>query len=87
MSYNKLNVFHWHIVDDQSFPYKSTSFPQLRFVLRWENLKVRSNSVRSSEKGAYHPVEAVYQPEDVKEIIEYARKRGIRVLVEFDTPG
>jgi len=68
MSYDKLNVFHWHITDTHSFPFYSRRVPQLTL------------------HGAYSP-RKVYSPEDVKEIVEFARLRGVRVLPEFDAPA
>uniref|UniRef100_A0A224YPI0 Beta-hexosaminidase n=1 Tax=Rhipicephalus zambeziensis TaxID=60191 RepID=A0A224YPI0_9ACAR len=69
MVYNKMNVLHWHMTDDQSFPYVSRTFPAM------------------SEKGAYDPETHVYRPTDVQYVIYEAASRGIRVMVEFDTPG
>jgi len=68
MAQSKLNVFHFHIVDDQSFPYQSRLFPQL------------------SDAGAYDPAH-VYSQDDIADLIEFARQRGIRIVVEFDSPG
>ena len=39
-----------------------------------------------SAKGAYAP-EAIFSPSDVQQVIKEAELRGIRVVMEFDTPG
>lgn len=61
----KLNVFHWHITDDQGFRAESKKFPLLQ------------------EKGS----DGLYYTQDqIRQVIGYARDRGIRVVPEFDMP-
>lgn len=97
MAYNKFNVFHWHIVDDQSFPYESVEFPTLTEKVNMINqemvffLSVQSCHIWAFFKicmfqGAYGP-KLIYTQEDLKHVIDEARLRGIRVIPEFDTPG
>ena len=62
----KLNVFHWHLSDDQGFRVESRRFPRLQGE--------GSDSL-------------FYTQGQVREIVAYARDRGIRVVPEFDMPG
>ena len=71
MAYCKLNVLHWHITDDQSFPLLVPTPPSLATL---------------ADGGAFSP-KHVYTLDDVSAIMAYARARGIAVLPEFDMPG
>src|SRR5881396_2684301 len=62
----KLNVFHWHLSENQGFRVESRRLPKLQEM---------------GSDGLY------YTQEQIREIILYARDRGIRVVPEFDMPG
>ena len=48
MVYSKYNILHWHIVDDQSFPYESYTFPDLAAKV-WKRERGRERG-REGEK-------------------------------------
>jgi hexosaminidase len=66
MAMVKLNVFHWHLSDDQGFRAESKIYPKLTGV---------------GSNGEF------YTQEEMREVVAYARARGIRVVPEFDIPG
>ena len=66
MAVVKLNVFHWHLSDDQGIRVESRRFPRLHEL---------------GSDGLY------YTQAEIREIVAYARDRGIRVLPEFDMPS
>lgn len=39
-----------------------------------------------ARKGAYSPLQ-VYYPSDIREIVNYGRVRGVRIIPEFDGPS
>lgn len=62
----KLNVFHWHLSDNQGFRVESKKFPKLQEM---------------GSDGLF------YAQDEIRDLIAYARDRGIRVVPEFDMPG
>ena len=66
MAAAKLNVFHWHLSDDQAFRSESKKFPKLTEL---------------GSDGQF------YTQDEMREVVAYARARGIRVVPEFDMPG
>jgi hexosaminidase len=66
MAAAKLNVFHWHLTEDQGFRIESKLFPKLQEL---------------GSDGQF------YTQDQVRDVVAYARDRGIRVVPEFDMPG
>ncbi len=62
----KLNVLHWHLVDDQGFRVETLAWPKLHEL---------------ASDGDY------YTRAQIRDVINYAAERGIRVVPEFDLPG
>lgn len=89
MAMYKLNVFHWHLTDDQGWRIEIKKYPRLtdvgawrvdRLSKTWSN-RAPANSGEQATYGGY------YTQEQIKDIVTYATQRGITIVPEIDVPG
>ena len=74
MHLSKLNVLHLHITDAQSFPLLLDDMPGLPLSLL-------------ANRGSYDNKNKVYTKSHLKDLVSYARLRGIEIVPEIDVPA
>ena len=81
---HNINRFHWHLTDDQGWRVEIKKYPKLTEVGAWRDSKVLGWGDVKPDGQRYG---GYYTRKDVKEIVEYAKKRFIEIVPEVDIPG
>ena len=85
MAFFKMNIFHWHLTDDQGWRIEIKKYPKLTEI---------GSKREESQIGGYFnrkkngiPHSGYYSKEDIQEVVNYAKERFITIIPEIDMPG
>ena len=84
LAWNKLNVFHWHLSDDEAWRVEIEAYPQLTGKGAWRGYGMAVPPLLGSgpeRTGGY------YTKADIRAIVALAAEWGIDVVPEIDVPG
>ncbi len=85
MAQHKLNVFHWHLTDDQAWRIEIKRYPKLTSVGAFHGQTMPPyEAIAGAPTGAYG---GFFTQEQVKKIVAYAKERNITVVPEIEMPG
>jgi hexosaminidase len=85
----KMNMFHWHLTDDQGWRIEIKKHPELTEIGAWrEDTRDREWSYDQFPVRKGKPVYGgFYTQEEIREIVAYAAERFITIVPEIDVPG
>ncbi len=85
LAYHKLNVFHWHLTDDQGWRVEIKKYPKLTEIGSKRNGTLIG---RYPGKGSDNkPYGGFYTQDEIREVVAYAASRFIDVIPELEMPG
>jgi len=75
LAFYKMNVFHWHLTEDQGWRIAIEKYPKLTEI----------GAYRTQKDGTIYG--GFYTKEQIKEVVAYATERHIAVIPEIELPG
>ncbi len=82
----KMNTFHWHLTEDQGWRIEIEKYPRLTEVggFRKETILARNFEPYIGDRKPYG---GYYTQDEVREVVEHARRRHVTVIPEIEMPG
>jgi hexosaminidase len=93
MALHKLNVFHWHLTEDQGWRIEIKKYPRLTEVGAWRKDSAlgppppKDKDGNRAWKFVGRPHGGFYTQDDIREVVHYAAERFITVVPEIEMPG
>ena len=85
LAMHKMNVFHWHLTDDQGWRIEIKKFPKLTETGAYRNGSMighyNENRFDSLRYGGF------YTQDEIRQVVQYAAQRHITVVPEIEMPG
>lgn len=87
MGFLKMNIFHWHLTEDQGWRIEIKKYPRLTEIGAFRPGTARSlmETLRNQHDGIPHG--GFYTQEEICQIVAYAKKRHIHIVPEIEMPG
>ena len=87
LAQHRMNVFHWHLTDDQGWRVEIRKYPRLAEVgsVRAETLVGKLGAWPHRFDGT--PYGGYYTQDDIRRVVAFAARRRVVVVPEIDMPG
>jgi hexosaminidase len=89
IAFHKMNVFHWHLTDDNGWRIQIDRYPLLTEVAAWraDRKGIPWSEAKPQQAGEEATYGGFYTKDDIREIVAYAQQRFVTIIPEIEMPG
>ena len=84
---HKMNVFHWHLTEDQGWRMPIEKYPKLESIAAWRKETLIGHYTDKPRKFDGKPYGGIYTRQEIVDIIGYAKERSVTIVPEIELPG
>lgn len=85
MALHKLNILHLHLTEDQGWRFEVAKYPRLCEIGAWRRESMAGYYTEDRFDATPHG--GFYTQKELRDLVDYAARRGVQIMPEIDLPG